>query len=771
MRGLTGRAIAAATLAISCGRDGQAEPPTATADAPPVVHAAEASPPDAWGPAVRPLADAAAERDLVLAELRRDPRAPALRAALASDDPEVVGRAAWSLARIGGPAAVEHFTEWLDGGQERPAVGLAAIAALPGSPSPSSDLAELEERLWHRYAVTEDPDVAIALLLAIARVGGEPSRDRLAADLSVLPDAADEPRWTAGMESLAILCRRGVALSVAGVQAVQLGLQGEPAVRRAAAVALERCAGPSAEELAGPSRLSIVQELGALVAAGSDPEDAHAAWAALAALGELPSAIPVDVLGDEPRAWRVEVAAVHALAAHADGRRALATRLAGLDLSRIEGPRWHVVLEALRGLRPAMESTPELLELLGPLHASIDAARVEADARARKALVLARCELTVLQAIGRADTSAVEHCADGEAGISPTHGARLAIDAILRTGPAMSAAAKADALLARASDPRADVAAAALAAMAEIDDPRVGPALRDAIAGDDVGIVSAAAASIGARAVDRQRRDPSAVPALVAAIGRLDDDHAVEARVAAIDALGNLARSAATPSVPGPPAAAEAVAPVAPPPDWLEQGVLPLCSDANAAVRGAARRALADHPALLARFDASVPQAFANGFAPAVHEAVKGHAGSRGLRVVTSAGAFTIDFAGAPAPIAQANLTALAAKGFFDGLGFHRVVPDFVIQGGDPRGDGYGGPGHVMPCEWSNLRFQRGTVGIALAGKDTGGSQIFVAHGRPVHLDARFSVVGRVTDGMDVVDAILPYDTIERVEIVEGDVR
>jgi cyclophilin family peptidyl-prolyl cis-trans isomerase len=74
-----------------------------------------------------------------------------------------------------------------------------------------------------------------------------------------------------------------------------------------------------------------------------------------------------------------------------------------------------------------------------------------------------------------------------------------------------------------------------------------------------------------------------------------------------------------------------------------------------------------------------------------------------------------------------------------------------------------------MPCEWSNVRFDRGVVGIALAGKDTGGSQIFVAHGRPVHLDARFSVVGRVTEGMDVVDAILPYDTIDRVELVRGD--
>jgi cyclophilin family peptidyl-prolyl cis-trans isomerase len=137
--------------------------------------------------------------------------------------------------------------------------------------------------------------------------------------------------------------------------------------------------------------------------------------------------------------------------------------------------------------------------------------------------------------------------------------------------------------------------------------------------------------------------------------------------------------------------------------------------------------------------------------------------------VRTEAGSFAIAFEGAATPFNQANLVALAEAGFFNGLSFHRVVPGFVVQGGDPRGDGYGGPGYVVPCEWSNLRYERGTVGIALAGKDTGGSQFFVTQTPQPHLDARYTVVGQVGEGLEVIDRLLPGDIIEAVEVVEID--
>ncbi|MFO0634498.1 MAG: peptidylprolyl isomerase [Nannocystaceae bacterium] len=201
---------------------------------------------------------------------------------------------------------------------------------------------------------------------------------------------------------------------------------------------------------------------------------------------------------------------------------------------------------------------------------------------------------------------------------------------------------------------------------------------------------------------------------------------------------------------------------------WLERTVLPLATDPNDAVRRAAWLALAGHDALRERFAAAVPTRFPEGFAPPVHEAVAQRQGVVGLRVHTALGPFVVAFEDAPAPIAQGALAGLARAGYFDGLRFHRVVPGFVVQGGDPRGDGYGGPGWVMPCEWSELRYERGTVGIALAGKDTGGSQFFVTHTRQPHLDGRFTVIGRVIDGMDIVDRLLPQDPIVRVEPLEA---
>ncbi len=122
------------------------------------------------------------------------------------------------------------------------------------------------------------------------------------------------------------------------------------------------------------------------------------------------------------------------------------------------------------------------------------------------------------------------------------------------------------------------------------------------------------------------------------------------------------------------------------------------------------------------------------------------------VRCTTDRGEFVIALDGKLAPNTCAVFLDLIDKGFYDSLTFHRVVPDFVIQGGDPRGDGWGGPGYTIRSEWSPAPFIRGTVGIAHDGKDTGGSQFFVTLSPQPHLDGRYTVFGRVTDGMDVVD-------------------
>ncbi|HUR34345.1 MAG TPA: HEAT repeat domain-containing protein [Vicinamibacterales bacterium] len=136
--------------------------------------------------------------------------------------------------------------------------------------------------------------------------------------------------------------------------------------------------------------------------------------------------------------------------------------------------------------------------------------------------------------------------------------------------------------------------------------------------------------------------------------------------------------------------------------------------------------------------------------------------------VDTDRGTIQIELAVLDAPITVDTFVSLARAGFFDGLPIHRVVPDFVIQGGDPRGDGEGGPGYTIRNEINQRPYLRGAVGLALDWADTGGSQFFITHSPQPHLDGRYTVFGRVVSGMDVVDAIEPWDVIRRVRVWDG---
>jgi cyclophilin family peptidyl-prolyl cis-trans isomerase/HEAT repeat protein len=119
-------------------------------------------------------------------------------------------------------------------------------------------------------------------------------------------------------------------------------------------------------------------------------------------------------------------------------------------------------------------------------------------------------------------------------------------------------------------------------------------------------------------------------------------------------------------------------------------------------------------------------------------------------------------------PLTTASFIDLARRGFYDGLTFHRVEPHFVVQGGCPRGDGSGGPGYSLRCEISQRPYGRGAVGMALSGKDTGGSQFFITHSPQPHLDGGYTLFGQVVKGMEVVDQIRPGDKVERIEIWTG---
>ncbi|HEX6650128.1 MAG TPA: peptidylprolyl isomerase, partial [Pyrinomonadaceae bacterium] len=133
--------------------------------------------------------------------------------------------------------------------------------------------------------------------------------------------------------------------------------------------------------------------------------------------------------------------------------------------------------------------------------------------------------------------------------------------------------------------------------------------------------------------------------------------------------------------------------------------------------------------------------------------------------VTTDKGSFTIELLPEAAPLTVDNFVQLAQRDYYRNVTIHRVVPNFVIQDGDPRGDGNGGPGYSIRCEINQLLYDRAAVGMALSGKDTGGSQWFVTHAPQPHLDGGYTIFGRVTAGMDVVDRIARGDLIQSIVI------
>ncbi len=137
----------------------------------------------------------------------------------------------------------------------------------------------------------------------------------------------------------------------------------------------------------------------------------------------------------------------------------------------------------------------------------------------------------------------------------------------------------------------------------------------------------------------------------------------------------------------------------------------------------------------------------------------------------TSKGIMKVSFFEKDAPLTVENFTKLAKNGFYDGLSFHRVIPNFVVQGGCPNGIGNGGPGYSIKCELDgeNQYHDKGVLSMAHAGRNTGGSQFFICHSREntAHLDRNHTVFGKVTDGLEIIDLIAQGDKIEKITVIE----
>ncbi|SDC38571.1 peptidyl-prolyl cis-trans isomerase B (cyclophilin B) [Paenibacillus sp. UNCCL117] len=120
------------------------------------------------------------------------------------------------------------------------------------------------------------------------------------------------------------------------------------------------------------------------------------------------------------------------------------------------------------------------------------------------------------------------------------------------------------------------------------------------------------------------------------------------------------------------------------------------------------------------------------------------------------------------APNTVANFEKLASEGFYNGTVFHRVIPGFVAQGGCPNGTGTGGPGYTINCEINPNKHERGTLAMAHAGRNTGGSQFYICYNPQPHLDGQHTVFGKVVSGMEHVDAFKGRDKMESVQVVEA---
>jgi cyclophilin family peptidyl-prolyl cis-trans isomerase/HEAT repeat protein len=316
-------------------------------------------------------------------------------------------------------------------------------------------------------------------------------------------------------------------------------------------------------------------------------------------------------------------------------------------------------------------------------------------------------------------------------------------------------AAVADALGAESLGADKDAMALQDRLLADADPRVVASALDAAIGSGRVDAPTIALAHLGAKDVVVRAVAASALPKLVSAQLSKDEaasalrrawkesaaDASKDARISSLEALSDLLGAGAN---------ADLVA-AAGDPDWT--------------VRMKAHELLGAGAPPLGTASLGRPLAF---YVERAQDEMSGE--PRILRLDTDRGPIDVVLATSEAPLATFQMSELARRGYFDGLTFHRIVADFVAQGGCPRGDGWGGPATSLRCEINRLPYDRGAVGMALSGKDTGGSQFFITLSPQPHLDGGYTVIGHVTPAsLPVVDSLRRFDVIRRATIVSGE--
>jgi len=662
-------------------------------------------------------------------EERRSTGNGELVALVRSGDPAVRRRALWAMGRIQDPASRSAIQAALSDGDasvRAEAAFAAGLLAQSWEPLPDADRTALLSALLDAEAKEADLGARSRLLEAIGKCGTEPAASRLRERLG-LPDP--ELRARAAL-SLGIMGRREGKLDDRSVVAA-FGLMSKDAprdVRYGGAYAL-------AFSKVAEARPALVQCL----------EDADPDVRSLCArgLGEVgaPEDVPALAAHLEDADYRPAAEAARALAKMVErcaqnGCAALdalgkldrqVMRLSEGDSTRAQA----LVAVAQQGLPASGRATLEAL------FARIGTELVKAAPPTRDACWV-HCRYAA--ALDRLDGALARTPGCGSGQVAPEERLALGLRELARGADSAPPRPDRSAQLAAYLDsPAVAVRDAALDALSAFKAKDAAPKIRPLISSSDdilAGDAAAAAAAIGDRA---------AFDDVLALVKRMRD-RADLAGVA--DALAELAKplDAASP-------ADEAVqkqrARAAS--DELHRWL----TSPEPSVRIAAAQSLSKllgHPLRAPFVEGRPPRAF-----PKVPEGAS-------LAFATAKGRFVVRLDAEENPLTSANLFGLARRGFFDGLTFHRVVPDFVAQGGDPRGDGEGGPGYTLPCEIGHRTYSRGSFGMALSGKDTGGSQFFVTVSPQPHLDGRYTRFGEVTSGMDVVDRLLEGERILRVE-------
>ncbi|MBA2356019.1 MAG: peptidylprolyl isomerase, partial [Acidobacteria bacterium] len=428
-------------------------------------------------------------------------------------------------------------------------------------------------------------------------------------------------------------------------------------------------------------------------------------------------------------------------------RTAVSTLLPLLDRARQVLPQVRVMAVRAAGQIGDPQALPPLLTLLDgtnvpePLALEIIAALAQLGARDSEDALIDRLtdkspyvRAAVLRALARVDALTFTTVLSG-LDPDPDWRVRTALADALASLPADSAAPMVERLRA---DPDARVLPAVLRTWSALKLPGLEPELIRHLASDDIG-VRASAASVAGELELAALREP-----LLAAWQRSRSDDQADARWAALDALAAI----------DPAAARAPMTETLTDRDWairLRAARWLVAQDPTSDALTRIRPAPVTLP--VETYDAA--RVTAPSYSPHAH-------------VDTTRGTVEIELAVLDAPLTVENFTSLARKGYFDGLQIHRVVPAFVVQDGDPRGNGSGGPGYSIRDELNDRPYRRGTVGMALAGPDTGGSQWFITHAPQPHLEGRYTVFGEVVSGMEVVDQLQVGDTITRVRIWDG---